>query len=269
MIEQHKQFGVEHASIFNDDSVVAAYVNRPPYVSETFELLATLIDQSSTPRAILDAGCGLGQMASGLLPYAERIDAVDISAAMIEASKQLSCGTDPRINWIEGGIEKVDLQPPYSMIVTAASLHWMPWEITLPRFAQVLSQNGYLAIVEGRSAKDAWADELSPLFARYSMNRDFQPYNMLTIATELEEHGLFQQVGMLEAKPKPFRQSLDAWIEAIFSRNGFSRERMDAEQAAEFEQQVRNVLIKYCPDGIVEQAIGSRIIFGKPLMHMG
>ncbi|MCB0062917.1 MAG: class I SAM-dependent methyltransferase [Caldilineaceae bacterium] len=265
MITQPKQFSTDYSSIFQDDSVVAAYPNRPSYPPETFERLAGLVDRSVSPVRILDVGCGTGQMTSGLLPHAEQIDAVDISAAMIAAGKQMTYGADPRINWIIGGIEEVPLNPPYAVIVAAASLHWTPWAQTLPRFAQVLSGSGYLALVEQQSPPDPWADELRPLFAQYSMNRDFQPYNMGSVADELETHGLFRRVGVWETAPVIFRQPVAGWIEAIHARNGFSRRRMDPVKAAEFDRQVRTVISRHCPDGEVEQQTGVRIIFGKPL----
>src|SRR5712691_10106245 len=39
-----KQFATQYASIFGDASVVSAYQYRPPYPSETFELLLSLLD---------------------------------------------------------------------------------------------------------------------------------------------------------------------------------------------------------------------------------
>ncbi|MEZ4868290.1 MAG: class I SAM-dependent methyltransferase [Caldilineaceae bacterium] len=265
MITQPKQFSVEHSSIFQDVSVVAAYAHRSPYPPKTFDLLAGLIDRMSSPIRILDAGCGTGQMTQGLLPHADRIDAVDISAAMIAAGKQMAYGADPRIHWIVGSIDEVAFNPPYALIVAAASLHWMPWAVTLPRFAQVLSKDGYLALVEVRSAPNAWNDALTPILAQYSMNQDFQPYNMLTVAAELQQQGLFRQLGVTETASIAFRQSITDWVEAFHATNGFSRDRMDIARAAEFDKHVRQIITKHCPNGMVEQQIGARIVFGKPL----
>lgn len=265
MTTQPQQFSPKYASIFQDASVVAAYPYRPPYPPATFASLARLIDQTAKPCRILDAGCGTGQMSAGLLFYADNIDAVDISAAMIAAGQQMSYGADPKINWIVGGIEQVVLQPPYALIVAAASLHWMPWSVTLPRFARVLSANGYLALVENRIQPSPWDEESTPIVARYSMNQDFQPYNMLTVAQELQARGLFQQTGVQEIDATPFRQSVDEWGEAFHATNGFSRERMGAEKAAAFDQQMRQVIGKHCPMGEVAQWVGARIVYGKPL----
>jgi SAM-dependent methyltransferase len=265
MTQQPKQFSYEYASIFQDASVVAAYPHRPPYPDETFAVLAELIDQSVTPCRILDAGCGTGQMTSMLLPYADSIDAVDISAAMVAAGQQMPYGTDPKINWIVGGIETVDLQPPYALIVAAASLHWMPWEATLSRFARLLSPNGYLALVENPGLPNAWDEASTPIVAHYSMNRDFQAYGMGTVTAELQKRGLFQRVGIREIAPVPFRQSVDSWIAGYHAGNGFSRERMGAVRAAEFDQAIHKVILTYCPTGEVERQIGARVIYGKPL----
>lgn len=262
---QPKQFSPEHSAMFQDASVVTAYRHRPSYPPETFALLNTLMDHTTAPLRVLDAGCGTGQMTQGLLPYVDLVDAVDLSPAMIAAGRQMTYGADARINWLVGSIEQVDLHEPYALIVAAASLHWMPWPATLARFAQLLSANGYLALVEERAAAAPWGAALTPLIVKYSLNQDFQPYTMVSVAAELQRLGLFQQAGILETQPVRFVQSLAAWIEAIHARNGFSRERMGAERAAAFDHQVAAVMRDYCRDQLVTQQLSARIVFGKPL----
>lgn len=265
MLQQPKQFSYEYASIFQDASVVAAYPQRAPYPAETFEILAALINKTVSPCRLLDAGCGTGQMTVGLLPYADQIDAVDLSAAMIAAGQQMPYGSDPKINWITGGIETIALHPPYALIVAAASLHWMPWAVTLPRFARLLHPNGYLALVEIVLAPTSWGAESGPIVAHYSLNQDFQRYDMLSVAEELQSHGFFQSVGVQETPSMLFRQSVEAQVEAFHAGNGFSRERMGAESAAAFDQEIRQLLRKHYPSGEVEQGINARVIYGKPL----
>ena len=260
-----KQFSDEYSSIFQDASVVDAYQYRPPYPLATFDVLVGLMDRMVSPRRILDVGCGRGEMSSRLLGAADSIDAVDISVAMIDVGKRMPYGSDPKINWIVGRIEEVKLNPPYALIVAAASIHWMEWEVTLPRFARVLSHGGHLALVETRAMPNTWDKEVAPILARYSMNRDFQPYNMLTVARELEVRGLFEQRGVVEIDAVPFRQPVDIWVETFHAMNGFSRDRMHGEVSAEFDRQMRDVILRYCPTGEVKQLVGARVVFGKPL----
>lgn len=54
----------EYASVFRDSSVVRAYHHRPPYQLEAIEYLAGLV--GDTPRAVLDVGCGTGDIARPL-----------------------------------------------------------------------------------------------------------------------------------------------------------------------------------------------------------
>jgi hypothetical protein len=119
--------------------------------------------------------------------------------------------------------------------------------------------------VENRIQPSAWDEANTPIVAHYSMNQDYQPFNMLAIAAELQAHDLFALVGVKEMEPMLFRQLVDGWIEAFHAANGFSRERMGTARAAEFDQQIHQVIVKYCPTGEVEQWIGARVIFGKPL----
>lgn len=125
MIGKPKHLSRTYAEQFQEHSVVAAYVHRPPIPSPVFDkLLELLVD---TPQAVLDAGCGMGAVARSLAPLVDRVDAVDFSSAMIEAGRQLPNGDRPNVRWIEGRIETVPLDPPYALIVAAGSLHWMDW----------------------------------------------------------------------------------------------------------------------------------------------
>jgi hypothetical protein len=96
------------------------------------------------------------------------------------------------------------------------------------------------------------------------MNTDFTPYTIMTVVTELEQRQLFQLHGRYETAPVTFQQSLDAWVEAFHARNGFSRDRMDAGAARACDAELRTATRPYCPDGIVEQSIAARILWGVP-----
>ena len=48
------------------------------------------------PRTVLDLGCGTGYLARPLAPLVDRVDAIDISAAMIEEGKRLLGSDHPQ-----------------------------------------------------------------------------------------------------------------------------------------------------------------------------
>lgn len=258
-----KQFATQYASLFGDASVVSAYQYRPPYPAETIEILLTLLDATVEIRTVLDAGCGPGVIARQLVTAVDRVDAVDIAERMLAMGKVLPGGDDPKLYWIHGAVEHAPLHPPYALIVAAASLHWMHWEVVLPRFSRLLTPGGYLAVVDVAPEPPPWQDAFG-FIREYSMNKDFQPYDIMTITQELAARGLFEQHGIKTTAPVPFRQSVEEYVESFHARNGLSRDRMDAEVARAFDEKLRELLHQHCRNEIVELQIRGRVVWGKP-----
>ena len=119
--------GLKYAEQFKDTSVVEVYHHRLPYADEAINKLITLVIDE--PRAILDAGCGTGDLARRLVSQVERVDAVDFSSSMIDKGKTLPEGDNHNLNWICGRMEEVKLHPPYALIMAGESLQWMEWDI--------------------------------------------------------------------------------------------------------------------------------------------
>jgi trans-aconitate methyltransferase len=258
-----KQWSAEYASIFQDESVVKVYHLRPSYPPQTYATLLSLLPATG-PRLVLDAGCGPGNIARGLVADVDRVDAVDISASMIAQGRTLPSGDDPNLHWICNPIETADLAPAYHLIVAAASMHWFDWPRALPRFAQHLATDGYLALVETTSAPQPWDSAVGNVLARFSLNQDFQPYNIQTIAQELTSRGLFQSLGEQTTALMLVRQPLANWVDHIHAGNGFSRDRMTPQAAEACDAELTRIMQHYCPDGVVEQSIGGRVLWGRP-----
>lgn len=261
-----KQFSESYSRIFQDASVVSAYQHRPMYPAETFMVLKSLIPPTVTPSIVLDAGCGTGYIARPLAAYVDQIDAVDISERMIAMAQTQPGGNRPNITWITAPIETAPLSGPYALIVAAASLHWMDWECTLPRFAHHLVSSGVLALVEEVHSPNPWDQPAVPILGRYSMNKDYNPYTMDTIADELEQRQLFRLQNRYQTALVPFQQPIDAYIQSFHARNGFSLDRMNPFDAAQFDAEMRAVVEPFCSRGVVEQHISARILWGLPLL---
>jgi trans-aconitate methyltransferase len=132
-----KGLGPEYAAQFRDQSVAAAYPNRPPYPPEVFDILLGLVRDE--PPVVLDLGCGTGDISRGLAPYGMRVDAVDPSSAMLESGQALPGGRHPNIRWITSTAEDFTYPRPYALVVAAESLHWMDWYTVLPRISRSLT----------------------------------------------------------------------------------------------------------------------------------
>lgn len=252
-------FGSRYAASFQDHSVAAAYQYRPPYPPAVFEILIGLI--RDRPRHVLDIGCGAGAIARRLVERVDHIDAVDVSLAMIEVGARLPHGDHPRLTWIAGRVEEAPLRSPYALITAGDSLHWMEWDVVLPRLQPMLTPRGRLALLTAGQLPTPWDAELLPLLQRYSLNQDYQPVDLVA---ELEQRGLFQPQGAQQTAPFRFTQSLDDYVESFHGRSSFSRERMGSDAAAAFDAEVRALVEKFAPD-TVELQLVTDLVWGKPL----
>jgi SAM-dependent methyltransferase len=252
--------GPHVASAFQETSVIEAYPRRVAYPESLFQKLAELMTGAS--RAMLDVGTGPGDVARRLAPHVERVDAVDWSAGMIALGQQLPGGDDPHIRWIQGRVEEVALDPPYGLITAGDSLHWMDWSAVLPRFTTLLETGAFLAILTRAPHEIAWRMPFTPVFRRYSVIRDWRPYDLVQ---ELESRGLFRRAGKWDSEPVPFAQPVEDYIEALHSMSGFARERMDSAAVSAFDDEARAILLAHADtDGILHMRIVGTVEWGEP-----
>ena len=248
--------------------MVAAYRHRPPHPPATMAILRRLIVDE--PRSVLDAGTGLGGLARELAPDCERVEAVDFSEGMVEAARSLPGGDDPRIRWICSSVECADLCGPYALIAAADSLSWFDLEIVTPRFAELLTENGVLAVIE-RSAEVGLRED--DIIHRYSLNREYVSWNPVKA---LEEAEMFERLGQQDTGPVPWTPTVDEYIEYRHSQNGFSRDRMARKQAADFDAALRGRITRQVGDGTVriengrlQGHVSGSVVWGRPKVGPG
>lgn len=248
-----------HADAFQDTDVAMAYTYRAPYPNEIFTTLAGLLDAESD--AALDIGCGRGELARRMIDYAGRVDAVDVSAEMLAYGKALPGGDSPRLMWIEGRIEEATLRPPYGLVTAGRSLHWMEWDVVLPRLCDVLTERGSLAIVDCDALPAPWDDEMNEIISRYSVNKDFQRVDLIQ---ELESRELFVKLGELRTVPMPFSQPVEEAIEAYHSMSALTRARMGPADACAFDAAARALFSRYTLDSIARWNVAASVVWGRP-----
>ena len=249
-------YGLDHAAAFQHPDAAHAYLYRPPYAPEVFQRLRELV--VSEPRRVLDTGCGTGFIARPLAPLVAQVDALDIAPAMIDEGRAEPGGDHPNLRWIVGAAEDAALSPPYGLITAADSLHWMRWDVTLPRFAALLAPGASLAIIEHGSLPSPW--DLVPIIRRFSVNRDYRPVKLVE---ELERRGLFHTLGRVNTAPWPFQQTVDAYVESFHGRSSLARARMGKQAAEAFDSKVRELVRPHTADVVTLQLV-TTITWGKP-----
>jgi len=153
------------------------------------------------------------------------------------------------------------LQPPYALITAGESLHWMDWDVVLPRFREVGTPHALLALVHRGEVAPPWQDGLSELIRRYSTFGKFEPYDLIG---ELERRGLFEPVGRHESAPVTYVQSIEEYVASFHSMASLSRAHMEAADAAVFDRKVWELVQPWSMGGTLElQAVGT-VVWGRP-----
>jgi SAM-dependent methyltransferase len=242
--------------VFADADVARAYRQRAPYPAETFAILESLV---VGPRAVLDAGAGTGMLARGMLRFAERVDALDPSIAMMEEGRRLPGGDDPRIRWIAGTAEDGPLEPPYGLITAGSSVHWMDADRALPRFSAALAPGAHLAILETDDGEQPLPEVLD-VIKRYSELGHHAGAPELIAA--LEATGRFEREGERRTAPVALRRSVADYLEFLHSTSTLARVRL-GERADRFDDELRELFARHGMSTIERQIVGV-VVWGKP-----
>jgi SAM-dependent methyltransferase len=249
----------ELGKAFEDAEVVRNYRHRQPYPPEIFDILERLLVE---PRNVLDAGSGTGALTSGLARFAERVDAVDPSAAMLQEARRLPGGDNQRIRWTLGTAETAPLDGPYGLVTAGASIHWMDPERVMPRFREALAPGAVLAIVNSESdyGHQKWHDELIGVIRAFSPITHHLEF--ADLMRSLEASGRFARTGERTAAPVPYEQSLDDYMAMLASTSSLSRTTLGS-HADEFETGARAIFARH---GLtrVRAHLVAEVVWGRP-----
>lgn len=248
------------ARVFEHPGVADAYRHRPPYPVEVFDVLERLIGDE--PRRVLDIGAGEGALARPLAARVDRVDAVDVSAAMVAAGRRRLGGDRDNLRWIVGAAEDCPLAGPYGLVTAGASLHWMAWGPVLGRLAAAVTERAVLAVVEHGPRDVPWQPDLTAVIRRHSRNPDYDPRFSLVEALAREGH--LAPMGRAETAPVPFRQPVAAYVEQFHSTASLARELMPGPEAAAFDRAVEDAVRPWAADGWLTLRIVATVSWGRP-----
>src|SRR5260370_19477436 len=128
---------------------------------------------------------------------------------MLESAKKLPGGDSPKIRWLHGRAEDVETQPPYALVTAGESLHWMEWDVVLPRLVRVLTPHGMLAIAFVEEQPAPWSEGYRQISQHFTNNPTYQPFDWIA---ELEKERLFQQLGKRMTAPVSVSQTVADYI---------------------------------------------------------
>jgi SAM-dependent methyltransferase len=232
--------------------------HRAPYARAAIEFLVGLVDPSV--QAVLDLGAGTGNVARELAPSVDRVDAIEPSATMIAEGKRLPNGHDARLRWIHAAAEDAPLAPPYGLATAGSSLHWMDWDVVLPRVASALTSTAMLAILETEDPLWTAAGPIQDAIVRHSIHQG--TWRKIDLIASLVERGRFTRVGA-RSFTEPFRQNDDELVGGLLSSSSLSAVRIGADGAAAFADEVRRGAPRD-KRGLVTRKVVTSVVWGRP-----
>src|SRR5215470_8372360 len=147
------------------------------------------------------------------------------------------------------------------MVTAGESLHWMEWDVILPRIARVLTPHGLLAIAYIEEQPAPWNEDYRQISQRFTNNPTYEPFDWIT---ELEKYQLFQKLGERETTSVSVSQSVEGYIAAQHARSTLSLDTITVEQAAQFDTEMQVLLLPYASDGLLTFSVVGGVTWGKP-----
>ena len=128
------------------DGIAERYAEaRPGYRAQVAEFVVATaaLGQGS---AVLEVGCGTGQLTERLARSGFRLMAIDIGPSMIAAARRRL--TDADVSFQVTSFEDLAAaDASFDLIISAAAFHWLNPEVAFSKSARLLQPGGWLAVL--------------------------------------------------------------------------------------------------------------------------
>jgi SAM-dependent methyltransferase len=135
------------------DEIATRYErSRPGYPARVMEFVAATAGLGPGA-AVLEAGCGTGQLTEGLARPGIQLTAIDVGPAMVAAARQRLAGAEVqfRVTTFEE-LEAADAS--FDLVVSGAAFHWIDPEVAFSKSARLLRPGGWLALLGTEESYD-------------------------------------------------------------------------------------------------------------------
>jgi ubiquinone/menaquinone biosynthesis C-methylase UbiE len=136
------------------DGIAERYeASRPGYPPRVTEFAATTAGLGPGA-AVLEVGCGTGQLTERLAGSGFRLTAIDIGPSMIAAARQRLAGAD--VSFHATSFEELAAaDASFDLVISSAAFHWIDPEVAFGKSARVLRPGGWLALLGTEERYDA------------------------------------------------------------------------------------------------------------------
>lgn len=248
---------VVRAAAFEDEDVARSYAFRPPYAPAMYDFLRGLVPHR---RRLVDLGCGPGKIASALAGDFDDVLGIDPSPAMIAVAREVC--PHPNVRWFDGRAEDADLGGAIDLVTAGTSIHWMAHGVLFPRLA---ARAAIVAVVSGDDPPEPpWKAQWRAAMARWLQRLHGVTYDETAFATDGRRYERWLDIAGKRDFVFSFRQTVEDFIACQHSRASWSRARMGAAAAAEFDADLDALLRPHAQDGMLEFELTTELVWGAP-----
>jgi ubiquinone/menaquinone biosynthesis C-methylase UbiE len=138
------------------------------------EIVNTLLvtGEVASGAAVLEIGCGTGQLTRHLAGRRLRLTVIDVGPAMVAAARRNV--SDPTICFEVSAFEDFKDRGPFDLIVSASAFHWVDPDVGLAKAARLLRPGGWLALLStGERYPEPLRSALQNLWLKYDRTIDW------------------------------------------------------------------------------------------------
>lgn len=234
---------------------------RRPYPTQVLDDIVEYYSLDGKGR-LLDLGCGTGELTLPLASHFEEVVGLDASEDMIaEAKSKASEQGVSNARWVAGRAEDIDdAYAPLRLTTAGVSFHWMNQPIIFEKLYGMTEQGGGLVIigdtspVRGKEKTEDWKMKRKDLIIKYlgeerragdHLHKDFIPEKRPF--EELIAESSFKTFEFREY-PYTTERNIDEIVGFLYSTS-YANKRLFGDRADEFEQELREELLKLVPSG--------------------
>jgi SAM-dependent methyltransferase len=237
---------------------------RPPYAAALFDRVA---ERAGLTRdhAVLDLGCGPGQLALGFARFAGSVTAIDPEPEMLRIAATGAAEAGCEIRFVEGS--SYDIGPAlgrFRLAVIGRAFHWMDRADTLARLDGMIGPAAILALFGDRQPElpeNAWRPAYNAVLDHYSAadsarrqrkGAEWTAHESVLLASPFPR---LERIGVIESRRTPIAHIEDR----LLSLSSVSRDRIGA-RADEMIAALRQKLAPFAADGALTEVVESQAL---------